>query len=310
VADPLPSWNDGATRSAIAAFVDTVTDESAPGFVPVEERVAVFDNDGTLWCEKPMPVELGFILERLAAMADDDASLRVRQPWRAAYDRDYAWLGGVMTKHYAGDDSDVRVLLTGVLAAFAEWTVEAYQAEADAYLREARHPTLGRLLRECTYQPMVELLRYLEANGFTAYVASGGSRDFMRSVADAIYGIPPERVIGSSSALEYRADDHGGSVVYHAQPDVFDDGPAKPVRIWSRIGRRPILAVGNSNGDVPMLRFASHPSRPSLSLLVRHDDAEREFAGDSGAEHALREAAALGWGLVSMRADWLRVFDG
>jgi phosphoserine phosphatase len=257
-----------------------------------------------------MPVELGFILERLAAMATDDASLQKRQPWQAAYDRDYAWLGGAVTKHYAGDDTDVKVLLGGVVAAFANWTVEAYQAEAEAYLRDARHPSLGRLLREYTYVPMVELLRHLEANGFTAYIASGGSRDFMRSVADAIYGIPPERVIGSSTELGYREDDHGGSVVYRAAPDVFDDGPAKPVRIWSRIGRRPILAVGNANGDIPMLRFASHPSRPSLALLVRHDDAEREFADDSGAEQALGQAADLGWSVVSMRDDWSRVFDG
>jgi phosphoserine phosphatase len=305
----LASWADGPTKHAIVAFVATVRDESKPGFIPAEERVAVFDNDGTLWCEKPMPVELGFILERLAAMAADDTSLRKRQPWQAAYERDYAWLGGAMTKHYEGDDSDVKLLIGGVLAAFADWTVEAYQAEADAYLREARHPSLGRLLRECTYAPMVELLRYLEANGFTAYIASGGSRDFMRSVADAIYSIPPERVIGSSNALGYREDDGSGSVVYQAEPDVFDDGPAKPVRIWSRIGRRPILVVGNSNGDVPMLRFASHASRPSLSLLVRHDDGEREFADDSGAEQALKQAAESAWSVISMREDWSRVFD-
>jgi phosphoserine phosphatase len=213
-----------------------------------------------------------------------------------------------MNKHYAGDDTDVKVLLGGVVAAFADWTVEAYEAEADAYLREARHPSLDRLLRECTYVPMVELLRYLEANAFTVYIASGGSRDFMRSVADAIYGIPPERVIGSSNALEYREDDGGGSVVYHAQPDVFDDGPAKPVRIWSRIGRRPILAVGNSNGDIPMLRFALHPSRPSLSLVVKHDDGEREFVDEKTADRALQHAAELGWGVVSMRDDWSTVF--
>ena len=276
--------------------------------MPPPERVAVFDNDGTLWCEKPMPVELGFILERLAAMAADDASLRERQPWKAAHERDYGWLGGAMTKHYAGDDSDAKLLIGGVVAAFADWTVEAYQAEADAFLHEAKHPSLGRLLRDCTYVPMVELLRYLEANGFTVYIASGGSRDFMRSVADAIYGIPPERVVGSSNALGYREDERGGSVVYDAQPDVFDDGPAKPVRIWSRIGRRPILAVGNSNGDIPMLRFASHPSRPSLSLLVKHDDAEREFVDERSADKALEQAGALGWGVVSMRDDWSTVF--
>src|SRR5215813_12598824 len=200
----LASWRDTRTRQAIVDFVEIVQHD-----VPPEERVAVFDNDGTLWCEKPMPIELGFILQRLAAMAEADASLRERQPWQAAHERDYAWLSGVMTKHYAGDDSDVKVLLGGVVAAFADWTVEAYEAEAEAYLHEARHPSLDRLQRHCTYVPMVELLRYLEANGFTIYIASGGSRDFMRSVADVIYGIPPERVIGSSNALEYREDDGG-----------------------------------------------------------------------------------------------------
>ncbi len=155
---------------------------------------------------------------------------------------------------------------------------------------------------------MIELLRYLEANGFTCYIASGGDRDFMRPVAQAIYGIPPERVIGSSNALRYEESENGGSVVYLAQPDVFDDGPIKPVRIWSRTGRRPILAVGNSNGDIPMLRFASHPSRPSLSMLVDHDDGEREFAYRGGAEDSLKQAGELGWTVVSVRNDWAKVF--
>jgi phosphoserine phosphatase len=243
-----------------------------------------------------------------AAMAGDDASLRERQPWKAAYERDFTWLGGAMVKRHAGGDTDAKLLIGGVVAAFAGWTVEAYQAGADSYLRTAKHPSLGRLVRECTYAPMVELLRYLEANGFTAYIASGGSRDFMRSVAGAIYAIPPERVVGSSNALGYREDDGGGSVVYHASPDVFDDGPAKPVRIWSRIDRRPILACANSNGDVPMLRFASHASRPSLSLLARDDDAERELADDSGPDRALKQAAELDRSVVSMRDDWSRVF--
>src|SRR5215468_11249092 len=153
--DALPSWNDTPTRGTILDFVEQVTDESAPGFVPPPERVAVLDNDGTLWCEKPMPIELGFILQRLAAMAEADTSLQQRQPWQAAHERDYAWLGGAMTKHYAGDDSDVKLLLAGVVAAFADWTVEAYEAEAEAYLHEARHPMLHRRLRDCTYVPMV-----------------------------------------------------------------------------------------------------------------------------------------------------------
>jgi phosphoserine phosphatase len=256
-----------------------------------------------------MPIELGFILQRLAAMAEQDPSLRDRQPWKAAHTRDYGWLGEVITKHYHGDDSDVKVLLGGILQAFAGMDVEDYQAAAHAFLHQGRHPTLGRTFRDCGYRPMAELLGYLEANGFTNYIASGGDRDFMRPVTQAIYGIPSHQVIGSSNALRYEPDEHGGSVVYLAEPDVFDDGPIKPVRIWSRIGRRPVLAAGNSNGDVPMLQFAGGPSRPGLRLLVLHDDPEREFDYVAGAERALEEAKARGWTVVSVRHDWATVFD-
>jgi phosphoserine phosphatase len=306
--DPLPSWNDTATRQAIVRFVESVTDAGGTGFVPPPERVAVFDNDGTLWCEKPMPIELGFILQRLAAMAEQDPGLRDRQPWKAAHTRDYTWLGEVITKHYAGDDSDVKVLLGGILQAFAGMDVEDYQAAAHDFLHAGRHPTLGRGFAECGYVPMVELLEYLTANGFTCYIASGGDRDFMRPITQALYGIPSERVIGSSNALSYVPDEHGGSVVYLTEPDVFDDGPVKAVRIWSRVGRRPILAAGNSNGDVPMLAFAGGPSRPGLRLLVLHDDPEREFDYVAGSEQALKEAAARGWTVVSIKHDWATVF--
>jgi FMN phosphatase YigB (HAD superfamily) len=307
--DPLPSWRDTANRSAIVAFVESVTRPGGAGFVPPEERVATFDNDGTLWCEKPMPIELGFILQRLAAMADQDPTLRDRQPWKAAHDKDYRWLGDVITKHYHGDDSDVKVLIGGILQAFAGMTVDDYGAAAHRFLHEGRHPTLGRRFHECGYRPMIELLEYLEANGFTCYIASGGDRDFMRPVTQAIYGIPSERVIGSSNALRYEPDEHGGQVVYLAEPDYFDDGPVKPVRIWSRVGRRPILAGGNSNGDLPMLRFAGGPARPGLRLLVLHDDPEREFDYVAGAEQALDEAKAQGWTVVSVKHDWATVFD-
>jgi phosphoserine phosphatase len=307
--DPLRSWNDTAARQAIVRFVETVTSRDGPGCVPPEERVAVFDNDGTLWCEKPMPIELGFILQRLTAMAEQDPSLRDRQPWKAAYGKDYRWLGEVVTKHYQGDDSDVKVLLGGILQAFAGMRVEDYAAAADAFLHQGRHPTLERGFHQCGYLPMVELLRYLEVNGFTCFIASGGDRDFMRPVTQAIYGIPAHRVIGSSNALRYEPDEHGGSIVYLAEPDVFDDGPVKPVRIWSRIGRRPILAAGNSNGDLPMLRFAGGPSRPGLRLLVLHDDPDREFDYVAGAERALEEAKAQGWTVVSIKRDWATVFD-
>ena len=195
--------------------------------------------------------------------------------------------------------------MAGILAAFAGLTVDEYGAQAADFVNGTPHPTIGRLFRDCAYQPMVELLRYLEANGFTPYIASGGDRDFMRPFAGDLYGIPPERVIGSSNALEYH--EASGDLKYLAEPDVFDDGPVKPIRIWSRTGRRPIVAGGNSNGDVPMLRF-SGGSRPALRLLVLHDDAEREFDYTAGAEQALERAAADAWTVVSVKDDWGTVY--
>src|SRR3954463_9031387 len=258
--EALTSWNDGAARKAIVAFVQrTVADA-----VPAEERVAVFDNDGTLWCEKPLPIQADFILRRLYEMAEADADLRERQPWKAAYERDYGWLGKGLAEHYAGDETNVRTLLAGVLAAFAGISVEDFEAKSDAFLRTVQHPTLGCAYLECAYAPMVELLGYLEANGFTNYIASGGDRDFMRPITEQIYNIPSERVIGSSNALRYIDDEHGATTTYAAEPDFCDDAPLKPIRIWSRTGRRPVLAGGNSNGDIPMLRYAGGKDRPAL----------------------------------------------
>ena len=302
----LASWNDTPARQAIVSFAETAAES-----VPPEERIAVFDNDGTLWCEKPMPVELGFILQRLAAMAEQVESLRTKQPWQAAYEKDFAWLGGAVERHYQGDESGMRALMAGILQAYGGQTVEQFAAAASAFLADAPHPSLGRLLREGSYLPMVELLRYLEGHGFTCFIASGGSRDFMRAVTNELYGIPPERVVGTSFGLAYTDDEHGGSLAYLAEPGVFDDGPAKPVRIWDRIGRRPIAAAGNSNGDVPMLRFAGGKDRPALRLLVLHDDPEREFDYVKGAEQALEQASSGGWTVVSVKDDWSVVFaDG
>jgi phosphoserine phosphatase len=276
--------------------------------VPVEERVAVFDNDGTLWCEKPMPIQLDFILRRLAAMAEAKEELRDQQPWKAAYERDFAWLGAVVAEHYAGDDSNVKVLAGGILAAYAGISVEDFEAQADEFLRGAQHPTLGRGYLECGYKPMVELLAYLEANGFSNYIASGGGRDFMRPISQELYGIPRERVIGSASTLAYAADGRGGTITHKAEADYLDDGPEKPVRIWSRTGRRPLLAAGNSNGDVPMLQFTKHDDKPSLRLLILHDDGDREFDYTSGAEQALEQASSDDWTVVSIKHDWATVF--
>ena len=302
--DALSLWNDGDSRSAIVEFV-----ENAASDVPPDERIAVFDNDGTLWCEKPMPIQLDFILRRLYAMAEADPELRERQPWKAAHERDYAWLGAVVAQHYAGDDTNVKVLLAGVLAAFAGMSVEDFEAKSDEFLRSAQHPTLGRGYLRCAYAPMVGLLRYLDANGFANYIASGGGRDFMRPISQEVYGIPRERVIGSSAALVYTSDDRGGTITHTSEPEYLDDGPQKPIRIWSRTGRRPLLAAGNSNGDVPMLHYTQHDDKASMRLLVLHDDGEREFDYTAGAEDALEHADRSGWTVVSIKDDWTTVFD-
>src|ERR1700722_9947281 len=207
----LASWNDTQARRSIVEFVESVTREESASYLPAAERIAVFDNDGTLWCEKPMPIELGFILGRLAEMVGKNAALRDRQPWKAACERDFAWLGAVITKHYHGDDSDVQVLMGGIVAAFAGMTVEEYATAADAFLCNGLHPTLSRSFRDCGYLPMIELLRYLEANGFTNFIASGGDRDFMRPVTEELYGIPSERGIGSSPGLRYQEEAAAGT---------------------------------------------------------------------------------------------------
>jgi len=202
----------------------------------------------------------------------------------------------------------VRTLAGGILAAFEGISVEDFEAQSGEFLRSAQHPTLGRGYLETAYAPMIELLRYLEANGFSNYIASGGGRDFMRPISQQVYGIPRQRVIGSASALEYTSDEHGGTITHKAQADYIDDGPQKPIRIWSRTGRRPLLAAGNSNGDIPMLDFTQHANKPSLRLLLLHDDSDREFDYTSGADHALERARAAEWTVVSLKNDWAKVF--
>ena len=303
-AELLTSWNASAARQAVVDFVKRTVAED----VPVQERVAVFDNDGTLWCEKPMPIQADFILRRLSEMAHADPELRDRQPWKAAYERNYGWLGKVLAEHYAGDETNVRTLLAGVLTAFEGITVEDFEAKSDAFLRTVQHPTLGRAYLQCAYLPMVELLGYLKANGFSNYIASGGGRDFMRPISQEVYGIPRERVIGSATTFQYTSNDRGGTTTHKAEADYLDDGAQKPIRIWSRTGRRPLLAAGNSNGDIPMLEFTHHQDRPVLRLLVLHDDPEREFDYTSGADQALEQANKDRWTVISIKNDWGTVF--
>ena len=231
----LERWRDGATKRAILEFIESVT-EPGDGFVPIQERIAVFDNDGTLWCEKPMPIQLDFILRRFVAMAQAQPELQERQPWKAAYERDDAWFGRLLAEHYAGDDTNVRTLAGGLLAAYEGISVEEFEAQSDTFLRTVHHPTLGRAYLECAYAPMVELLGYLEANGFSNYIASGGGRDFMRPISLEMYGIPRERVIGSASGLEYTSDEGAAR------------SPTRPSSTTSTTGRRSRSGSGAVRG--------------------------------------------------------------
>ncbi|MBX7433499.1 haloacid dehalogenase-like hydrolase [Mycobacterium sp. Y57] len=304
----LDSWTDGPTRAAIVDFVGRVTTEGGPNYVAPDDRIAVFDNDGTLWVEKPAYIQLDFLVRRFAEQAATDPSLADKQPYKAAVSGQLGWIGEAVTMHYQGDDSRLKELTAGIGAAHANMSTEQFADRVNAFFAEATHPTLKRSYLECTYVPMVELLHFLTDNGFTNYIASGGGRDFMRSITGPSYGVPPERVIGSSNGMSYSESDGSGHVIIGDTLDVLDDGPEKPIRIWNRIGRRPILAAGNSNGDVPMLCYTGAHGGPALRLLVLHDDAEREFDYTAGAEQSLEYAQKYGWTVVSMKSDWTTVF--
>jgi phosphoserine phosphatase len=304
----LASWKDGAAKSAIIDFVARVTQTGGTDYVPPTARIAVFDNDGTLWCEQPMPIQFGFLMGKLAEQAKKDPSLHAKQPWKAVVEGDHKWLGGVITKHYNGDDSDLKVMAAGVLGAYAGESVEAFAQKASQFLRTQQNAALRRPYLKTVYSPMRELLDFLAANGFTSYIVSGGGRDFMRPVTEELYGIPPERVVGTTVELEYR-EENGRGMIYHTPKlELFDDGPTKVVRIWSRIGARPIFAAGNSNGDIPMLRFAAQAAPKGMAILVDHDDNKREIAYTAGAEKSIDVAKANGWTLVSVKDDWTKVF--
>jgi phosphoglycolate phosphatase-like HAD superfamily hydrolase len=295
----LGSWKDGPTKSAIVDFVGRAVAE-----VPPEERIAVFDNDGTLWVEKPAYIQLDFLLRRMREQAAADAALMDNPPYRAAAEGDLAWFGDAVTKHYNGDDSGLKLLAPALFSAYAGLPVEDHAATVRAFFDDATHPTLNRPYTACGYAPMVELLRYLEDNGFTNLIVSGGGRDFMRPITPSMYGIPPERVVGTSMGLEF-ADGHLKTT---STLEFLDDGPVKPVRIWARTGRRPIFAAGNSNGDIEMLQYTTAGPGPSMGLLVLHDDADREFDYVAGAEKSLELAKTNGWAVASIKNDWNTVF--
>lgn len=291
MAEELPSWADGQAKKQMLEFVRSVTEPGA-SFAPAPERVAVFDNDGTLWCEKQLYPQADFLLRRWKQMAQAHPGLAKRQPWKAVTEGDREWLAGILG-HVPG-------LSRGVAEAYAGVTVEVFERAVRQFFATARHPVLGVPYTRLAYRPMRELIDLLTAAEFEVYVCSAGGRDFVRVVSEQMYGIPRQRVIGSGATLEYR---HGE--VYRARgvEQPVDDGPGKPVHIWTRTGRKPLLAVGNADGDAAMLRMAR------FGLLIRHDDAGREFAYDAGAEKALVKAKERGWTVVSMQNDFKVVFD-
>lgn len=285
----------------------SVTDPASGHFVPAAERVAAFDNDGTLACERPT-VQGAFIMQRLAAKATIDPALASRQPWQAARDGETGWLDEALTRHYQGDDSDLRVLIGAVMSLFSDMSVEQFATMVSEFFESERHPTLDRPYTEVAYRPMLELLVHLEDNGFTNYIVSGGGRDFMRPVSQRIYGIPPERVVGSAPKMTFSAEAEPPQIVRQAGMDILDDGPAKPIYLWDRAGRRPILAAGNADGDIPLLQFAGLPGAAFLRLAIAHDDAVREYEYSAGSETIQELARSPGWTLVSMANDWNNIF--
>ncbi len=301
--EPLPSWNDGDAKAAILSFVEEVTAEGGPAFVPPDDRIAVFDNDGTLWAEQPVYFQLLFAMDRAVELAAADPD------WASTPALEAAASGDVATALGGGEEA----LLEIVTATHSGLTVDAFTAEVDAWVEEARHPTTGRPYTDMVYQPMLELLAYLRANDFTTYIVSGGGVDFMRAFAEDVYGIPPEQVIGSMG--EARFDIIDGEPVVLKDPGIafIDDKGGKPVAIARHIGRRPIFVGGNSDGDLAMAQWSTAGDGPRFALFVHHTDAEREWAYDRDShigrlDAALDEATAEGWLVVDMSKDWKQVW--
>jgi len=301
--DPLASWNDGMAKKAIIRFVGKVTNEGSTDFVPQSERIAVFDNDGTLWVEQPLYVQLEFSIDRVKALAPEHPEWKAKQPFKAIIENDKEHLAK-LTEH------DIVEI---IMATHAGMTTEEFEQIVREWLATARHPRFNRPYTDCVYKPMLELLAYLRDNGFKTWIVSGGGIEFMRPWTEKIYGIPPEQVIGSSIKTKFELRD--GTPVLMRLPDVnfIDDKEGKPVGINQHIGRRPIAAFGNSDGDLQMLQWTSAGGGLRFGLIVHHTDPEREWAYDRQSpighlDKALDEAQEYGWTVVDMKNDWKRIF--
>jgi phosphoserine phosphatase len=299
---PLQFWQDTPTQQAILDFVAAVTDQSGTKYVPPQERIAVFDNDGTLWCEKPAYIQLFFAIARLKQMAQADSTLLEKPAFKAAVAGDMSYFASMYP-------NDLPSLMQVVFDSHAGMSQPEFEKMAYDYLSHTQHPRFGVPYKQCIYQPMVSLMETLRSQDFKVFITSAGGMSFVRTVSEELYRVPRENVIGSNVTFEISYQ--GKRLVLLRKPglvDPADDGPGKPVNIELHIGRPPIMAVGNADGDIEMLQFAQASSKPFLNLLVHHDDAEREYAYDQGAEKAFQLATAEGWHLISMKNDWQTIF--
>jgi phosphoglycolate phosphatase-like HAD superfamily hydrolase len=303
-ADPLPSWNGGPAKTAIVEFVEAVTTEGGVNYVPPDARIATFDNDGTLWAEQPIYFQFAFALDRIKALAPQHPEWQDTQPFKAVLEGDPQALAA----------SGEKGLLEIIAATHAGMTTDEFSATVADWLATARHPRFDRPYTELVYQPMLELLAYLRESGFKTFIVSGGGVEFMRVFAERVYGIPPEQVVGSSGVVRLETGPDGRPVLMkEGKVEFVDDGPGKPVGINRFIGRRPVMAFGNSDGDLQMLQWTTAGDGPRLGLIVHHTDAEREWAYDRDShvgklDQALDQADADGWTVVDMKNDWKTIF--
>lgn len=297
-ADPLPSWNDSAAKQNIIEFVEKVTQKGTPDYIPPELRIATFDNDGTLWSEKPMYFQMFFAVDRVKALAPQHPEWKTQEPFASVLKGDYKTA-------FAGGEKAVLKL---VVATHAGMTTTEFEKIVLEWSKTARHPQTGRLFTEMVYQPMLELLAYMRANGFKTFIVSGGGIEFMRPWTERVYGIPPQQVVGSSIKTKFEMRESGPVLIRLPEVNFIDDKAGKPVGINSHIGLRPIAAFGNSDGDIQMLEWATGTAGARFALLVHHTDAKREYAYNTGAEQALKDAGEKGWTVVNMKDDWKVIY--